>query len=195
MERMVKQQKNKKMASHKLGLNILDTINTSIFKIIDESVYSDIVPFNCPKLLITAPGFQYSFEVNQALLTKGFNLTLTACDLGMQKKHCESVMNELPDGIYAVKYSVAPSEYVFIEVAYLRTSKIEKQIQQMYCDLSLSCCNVDRYKENKILEIYNLEAKLRVAKAKVNCGDFEKGMFIFNDVVKSVSNIDCKSCR
>ena len=93
------------MASkHILSLDVLESAYCSILNVVDTSVYSDQLPVDCQELLITPPGF------NAPVLTtvqEGFNLPFNACSLGIQTTGCNDSINQLPDGIYIIKYSVA----------------------------------------------------------------------------------------
>jgi hypothetical protein len=71
------------MASkHQLSLELPDTNNIKVLRIFDTSIYADGVGQDCGVLSITSPGF--NLPVNIEMLP-GFNTTLTACTLGLQK--------------------------------------------------------------------------------------------------------------
>lgn len=182
------------MISHRLGIEVIETMNPSIMKIIDLSVYSNLIPVVCPRLWVTAPGFDYSEEIDSNIVTSGFNLTLTACNLGLQKYKCDSEMNELPDGIYSIRYAVSPHEYLFVDVNHLRTTLIMQEIENIYCRLESEQCHINNEKEKKLMSLYLIESKLRMAKAKVKCGNSEEGMIIFNSLKEDLSKINCKNC-
>ena len=110
------------MASkHILSLDVLETANCSILNIIDTSVYSDLLPVTCPELLITPPGFSAPALID---VQPGFNLPLNACSLGIQTTSCNTAINTLPDGIYIIKYQVAPADKVYVEYNHLRTTEL-----------------------------------------------------------------------
>jgi hypothetical protein len=58
------------MANHVLSLEVPTVMNTCVLKYIDTSVYSDLIPVNCPTLNITVPGFAYSVQIPELLVTK-----------------------------------------------------------------------------------------------------------------------------
>lgn len=182
------------MNTHRLDIEIIDTMNTEVFKVMDFSVYSDMLPFVCPRLWITAPGFEYSAEIPEAELQKGFNLTLTACNLELQKYSCDSIMDELPDGLYIVKYAVSPHEYISVTEKHLRITKTMQDVYKAYCKLEAEKCYTTSEKEQELYKIYMAEAKLRVAKAKVSCGKVEEGLWLFENVRKNIDKIICKTC-
>ena len=65
------------MAKHVLSLEAPETLNETILKIIDMSIYTDTMPIDCPILNITLPGFNSSVELGEEDITTGFNLNLT----------------------------------------------------------------------------------------------------------------------
>ena len=110
------------MASkHILSLEVPEVANCEIFRIIDTSQYSDNISVDCAELLITPPGFN-----NPALIkvTPGFDLNINACALNIQTTDCGSERTTLPDGIYIIRYSVAPNDKVYVEYNFLRTTTI-----------------------------------------------------------------------
>ncbi len=113
------------MANHVLSLEVPTVMNTCILKIMDTSVYSDLLPVTCPTLNVTVPGFNYSNQLEGAQMVEfvaSGNITLTACDLQLQTTNCGTQYANLPDGIYIIKYSVSPNDQVFVEYNITGTS-------------------------------------------------------------------------
>lgn len=184
------------MNSHNLSLEIVETSNEKILKIIDLSVYNPLLDTSCPELLVTGPGFQVSASVAQERLLGGFSLSLTACDLEFQIHKCDSVMNTLPDGVYAIRYSHQPREYVFVEYNHLRVSKLRNRIAKIYCELDVSSCMPDKDKSEILSRLTTINGMIDAAKAKIEfCHDLDKGMAIYNYVLKLVDKLDCKTCK
>lgn len=183
------------MANHRLSLEVINVSNPQILKIMDLSIYTALIPVVCPQLLITAPGFQYSASIPEDMLTKGFSLNLTACNLDLQTSNCDSEMNEIPDGIYAIRYAVSPHEYVFVDYNHLRITKALKDLTQLYCDLDLADCLPSKDKEDKLKKLRLIRGMLDAAKAKVeDCLESEKGMTIYNYALKLIEKETCKYC-
>jgi len=184
------------MNSHNLSLDIIETSNEKILKILDASVYSPHLDVSCPELLVTGPGFQVSASINQDRLVGGFSLSLTACDLDFQTQKCDSVMNPLPDGVYAIRYSHQPREYVFVEYNHLRVTKLRNRIAKIFCNLDISDCMPDKDKSETLSRLIQINGMIEAAKAKVEfCHELEKGMSIYNYVLKLVDKLDCKTCK
>jgi len=149
------------MAKHTLNLEVFDTRNTCIFLIKDTSIYADNVPVECPYLDILLPGFSCTTRIE---VTPGFDLSLTACDLNIQTRDCGVTMNDLPDGVYSIKYSVAPNEYVFVEYNYLRVTNLLNKLDNIYCGLNLSNCEPPYKTKEKLKQIREIESYIKAAR-------------------------------
>jgi hypothetical protein len=181
------------MANHVLSLEVPDVMNTCIIKIFDTSVYATGMPVVCPILNVTVPGFNYSSEIS---VTPGFSLTLTACDLGLQSTGCDtSVYSNLPDGIYIIKYSVSPNEFVYVEYNHMRITQALNKYYNILCQLDVSDCDPSAIVEEKLKKLRKIKMYLEAAKAKVEfCHEPEKGMRIYKYAVKLLNKMDCINC-
>lgn len=184
------------MAQHVLSLEVPDTLNRSILRVVDTSVYSDEIPVTCPLLQITMPGFTTPAQIAEPVLQPGFILNLTACDLGVQNVGCGSTYNDLPDGIYIIKYSVSPAEYVYAEYNHLRMTKALNRVEGVYCDLDLGACEPSQTLLDKLNKIRLIQQYLKAAKAMVEtCHQAKKGMELYTYAVKLLEKMTCSSCK
>jgi hypothetical protein len=149
---------------HLLGLDIPDTNNPYIFKVKDSSLYADSLLNTCNRLWITVPGFNEPVEID---VQPGFDKQLTACDLGMQLANCGVDFNVIPDGIYVIRYSVAPNEYVFVEYNYLRMTGINNSYYNQLSKLELALSDPDSDMLDILKELRLIRTFLDAAKAKV----------------------------
>jgi hypothetical protein len=183
------------MANHVLSLEVPDTLNSSILRVVDTSIYNSQIAVTCPQLLITVPGFSYSTLITEPQLEPGFILNLTACDLEIQKAQCGSTYYDIPDGIYAIKYSVSPNEVVYVEYNHLRITAALKMIQEVLCDLDLGACDPPTAIKDILNKVTMVKRYLDAAKAKVEfCHEPEKGMQLYSYALKMLKKIGCKSC-
>jgi len=183
------------MDAHSLGLDIVDTSNQNILKVSDISVYNSDLGVTCQELLITPPGFQVSTTVPITFLQQGFNLVLTACDLGLQQAYCDSKFDPLPDGIYALRYSIAPNDYVYVEYNHLRTVEALNRLDKLFCQLDLGDCTPTRDKLDRLAKLMEIKGMLHAAKTTVEyCHRSDKGMVIYDQAVKMLEKLDCKTC-
>ena len=192
------------MAQHVLSLEAPDTMNKCILRIVDTSVYNQDIPVKCPKLWVTLPGFKYSVEFNQIdvpgpgnhiVLYPGFRLNLTACDLEVQSDQCGTVYNDLPDGIYSIKYSVSPNELVYVEYNHMRITKALTKYQAILCDLDLAACDPPTSVKDKLNQLRLIRMYLDAAKAQVEyCHQAKKGMELYNYAMKLLDKLNCSTC-
>lgn len=181
------------MAKHTLSLEIPDTLNECIMCVMDTSVYADKPPIECPYLDILSPGFTCAVRLD---VTPDFcKLNLTACDLGLQTDNCGTVFNIIPDGIYVIKYSIAPNEFVFVEYNHLRTTEALNKVNKALCALDVAACDPLPEIKEKLRELRLIEMLLKAAKAKVEfCHIPGQGMDLYEYAVKRLDKLTCTLC-
>lgn len=178
------------MAKHVLSLEVPDLLNLCIMRIQDTSTYATNVPFDCPKLQITAPGFWQSEIITD--LEEGFTVNLTACDLGLQLNNCDNYQNNLSDGLYIIKHSVAPNDIVFVEYNHLRISAALNKYQKLLCCLDGLNCDPPIEIKNKIKEAQYIRTLFDAAKAKVEfCHKPKEGMAIYKYALARLEKLAC----
>ena len=185
------------MARHVLSLEIPDTLNKCILRIVDTSVYAPDVAVTCPLLQVTPPGFIHPVNIAPPAINPGFNANLTACDLGLQVADCNTVFYDVPDGIYIIKYSVEPKEFVFVEYNHLRITCALNKVRDIYCELNLGACAPSENQADKLEKIRLIQQQLLAAKAYVeDCHDPERGMQIYKYAVSQLDKLSCgKTCK
>lgn len=184
------------MAKHLLQLEAPDTMNDCIFRVVDTSVYNPDSEVICPRLYVTLPGFTTSTEFTEADFTPGFSLNLTACNLEVQTEQCGTVFNGLPDGIWILKYSVSPNEYVYAEYNHLRITKALIKYQDVMCELDIAACEPTKEVQAQLDLAFQAKKYLDMAKAKVEyCHEPAKGMELYKYAVRILNGFDCKSCQ
>lgn len=190
------------MAQHTLSLEVPDTRNECILRIVDTSVYNSDIAISCPVLLVTVPGFSYSVQYTMSfepgggiVITPGFILNLTACDLEIQSSNCGTVFNSLPDGIYAIKYSVAPSDLVYVEYNHLRITQALNKIYRILCDLDIGACDPPASVKEKLKQLRLIRMYLEAAKAHAEyCHQAQKAMQLYDYAVKLLDKMACTTC-
>jgi len=180
------------MANHVLSLEVPTVMNTCILSIFDTSVYSDLIPVNCPTLQITVPGFSYSTELT---VTPNFNQAITACDLKLQTQNCGTSYTDIPDGIYIIRYSVSPNDIVFVEYNHLRITKALNRYNNILCRVDVADCDPPFRIKQKLEALRIIRMYLDAAKAKVEvCHEPQKGMSLYNYALKLLMKMECVNC-
>lgn len=172
----------------------MDTRNDCILCISDTSIYDQsCLKIECPYLDVLVPGYKCAVRIE---VTPGFcNLCLTACDLELQIENCGKTFNSLPDGVYAIKYSVSPNEHVFVEYNYLRITEALNEINKTYCNLNLSGGEPLETEKIKLNKLRYIETLIKAAKAKVEyCHSPKEGMDLYNFALKKLKKLTCSNC-
>ena len=179
-------------AKHILSLDVIETSNCSVLNVVDTSVYTDDIPFNCGELLITPPGFTAPVLTK---VQKDFNLKFTPCALGVQTTSCDSTVGTLSDGIYIIKYQVAPTDKVYVEYNYLRTTELLSAYYKKLCDIDVQACEPSSTKKDLLSEMYYIRTLIDAAKAKVEfCQSPNEGMELYDFTWKKLKKITCEIC-
>ena len=180
------------MANHVLSLEVPTVMNTCILSIFDTSVYASLIPVTCPILTITVPGFSYSIQIP---VLPNFSENITACNLNLQTDNCGVSYTDLPDGIYIIKYSVEPSDIVFVEYNHLRISKALNRYNNVLCRIDVSNCDPTFKVKQKLESLRLIRMYLDAAKAKVEiCHEPQKGMSLYNYALKLLMKMECVNC-
>ena len=83
----------------------------------------------------------FSIDSVQIPVSPNFNETITACDLNLQTENCGISYTDIPDGIYIIKYSVEPSDIVFVEYNHLRITKALNRYNNILCRVDVADCD------------------------------------------------------
>jgi len=182
------------MAQNVLSLEVPDTMNKCVLRVQDMSIYNPQKPAVCPLLQITLPGFKLPVQFTDVQIQLGFSLNLTACDLELQTQNCGSKYNDLPDGIYIIRYSVSPNDIVYVEYNHLRITCALNKVQAVYCDLDLAACDPAAVVKEKLNQIRLIQQYLYAAKAQVEfCHQPQKGMELYRYALKLLGKLTCNT--
>lgn len=169
---------------HQLSLEVPETNNCSVFRVVDTSTYSNKIPITCAKLEITSPGYNQPVVIDVTLATDpqtqnliNFSYILNGCTLGIQTVGCGEESEILPDGIYKLKYSVSPNDKVYVEYNYLRVCQTLNIYYNELCKLELHACEPSADIKESLNELRLIKSFIDAAKAKVEqCNDLDQGM-------------------
>lgn len=178
---------------HILSLDIPETLNTKIFRVVDTSTYSTDLGITCNRLQILLPG--YLEEVILEILPNSENV-FNACTLHLQDTNCDVALSQLPDGIYTIRYSVAPNDKVWIEYNYLRIAQTLNTYYNILCSINLTGAEPLAGEKEKLNKLRMLKMMLEGAKAKVEfCNNPQQGQLIFNYAKKQLDKLNCTYCN
>ena len=122
------------MSTLKLDILVVPTYNTLTLAVADASIYPTTPPnVSSPSIEINVPNFgivNLPFKVNDLNVFTTSNLGITP--LGN---------DPLPDGIYYLKYSVAPANVNFVKRTIMRTERLQEKFDGAFMKLDMMECD------------------------------------------------------
>ena len=100
----------------------------------------------------------------------------------------------LPDGIYIIRYSVAPTAKVFVEYNHLRVTSLLGDYYQALCDLDVQACQPETTKQELLSELNFIRTLIDAAVANAEyCQSSAQGMQLYNYAKQRLGKIKCPS--
>ena len=167
----------------KLDLNIIDTHNFKTLGVLDASIYNKDIAVEEVLIKITPPGFKYA--ATPYFMVKGLNI-YNSNNVGLTKASCEEELIDLPDGLWKIKYSICPSDKLFIEKVFLKTDRIQCLFTQAFLNLEFSNDSTEdfKYKTRKLEEI---DLFIQGAIASANKGDYKLSSQLYKKANNSLA--------
>lgn len=176
---------------HILSLEVPTVSNREILSVRDTSQYSEKLDIDCGELLITSPGYNVPVLIK---VDTNFNLHLNGCQLAVQTKNCGTSRTPLSDGIYIIKYSVAPVEKVYVEYNHLRVTTLLTLYYETLCHIDVKDCEPHSERKDLIDEMKYIRTLIDAAVAKVEyCNSPKEGMALYDYAKKRLQKISCKT--
>ena len=123
------------MADLKLDIIVVPTYNVLNLAVMDASVYPDNPPLVSGATIdIDVPGFGL---VSLPFIIEELNV-FTSSNLGIS---AAGVSQPLPDGIYHLKYSTAPSTVNFVEKTIIRVDQLQEKFDEAFMKLDMMECD------------------------------------------------------
>tara|TARA_R110000868_G_scaffold298608_1_gene558762 strand:+ start:239 stop:790 length:552 start_codon:yes stop_codon:yes gene_type:complete len=176
---------------HILSLEIPTVSNCSLLCIKDTSQYSTELEVDCEELLITLPGYSVPVLIK---VDKNFDFCLTACALGSQKTNCGTTQQDIPDGIYIVRYSVSPNLKVYVEYNHLRVTSLVTKYYNALCALNIQACQPESKKQSLLNEMNFIRTMIDAAVANAEyCSSSAQAMQLYNYAKERLNKISCQT--
>jgi hypothetical protein len=119
-----------------LDILVVPTYNTLTLGIADASIYPTNPPVvSSPTIEITVPGFDVvslPFNVNDFNIFNSLSLGLTTFG---------QPLLPLPDGVYKLKYTVAPAYENFVEKTIIRVEVLQEKFDEAFMKLDMMECD------------------------------------------------------
>lgn len=177
-----------------LLLQDIPTNDCRILTLCDASSYNPDLTVSNALLEITPPGFSCSvfFEVKPK-----FQIVLNSSNLKIVPAKTQSQLVCLPDGIYNIKYSIAPNDKQYVEYDFLRNvsqmNNWYKAISKLYHRRNAISKKDFEEKRHELIWIKEL---IDVAKYKAEeCGEAQEAIELYNEANRLLVDFNnCPSC-
>jgi hypothetical protein len=146
-----------------LDFLVINTFDVNTLGVADTSVYNVPPNITSPTMAITVPG--YTVPVSIPFTPDDFNIYNSAI-LGLSPV---GVSQPLPDGVYYMKYSVAPANVNYVEKNIMRTNRIQEKFDNAFMKLDMmECDSAIRTQSKVVLSSINFMIQGSIAAAN-NC--------------------------
>ena len=114
--------------------------------------------------------------------------------MAIQKINCGTVQQNIPDGIYIIRYSVSPNTKVFVEYNHLRVTSLMTEYYKVLCDLDVQACQPESRKQSLLDEMNFIRTLIDAAVANAEyCESAAQGMQLYNYAKQRLNKISCPS--
>ena len=171
-----------------LDFLVINTYTTQTLGIADISVYDTNPPVvSAPTMQITVPGFTtpvaIPFNVNSFNVYNSIILGLTPFP----------ATSPLPDGIYFMKYSVAPATTNFVEKNIMRTELIQEKFDGAFMKLDMMECDSAMRTQAKVV-LSSISFMIQGSIAAANNCAIDESNRLYNQANKMLTNFMKSNC-
>ena len=175
------------MADLKLDILVIPTYNVTTLGVADASVY----PTNPPvvsgaTIEINVPGFGV---VVQPFSVDDFNI-FTTSNLGISPV---GVNQPLPDGVYRLRYSVAPAYQNFVEKSIVRVEKLQEKFDNAFMKLDMMECDRAIKTQAKV-DLTSIYFFIQGSIAAANNCAVDEAMKLYNQADMMLNNFLKNNC-
>lgn len=172
-----------------LDIITLDTHNTYLLAIADVTNWPTGFTISTPTIQITPPGYpmvSLAFTAKSVQVYNSATLGITCSD-----DNCPTI--PLPDGMWKVVYSVAPSYKYYVEKNFLVIKKFLEKYDEIWLKLDLfECDGAVKSQDKKTLE--TVEEYIKGAIAAANNCYTKMAMDLYNKALTLLKNYSDKRC-
>lgn len=175
------------MPDLKLDIIVVPTYNSLLLGITDASTYPTYhTSVLSPTIEINVPGFGMvilPFNVQDFNLYTSANLGITAV----------GISQPLPDGIYHLKYSVAPAYQNYVEKTIIRVDQLQEKFDEAFMTLDMMECDRAIKAQSKV-ELISISFMINGAIATANnCAVIEANK-LYLQASKMLNNLLKSNC-
>lgn len=176
-----------------LDFEILETGNTKTLIFVDSSQY--IGHPDRPLLEVFLPGFSKYLLTN--VVASQVN-TFNSSTLGLNKSLNINFLQDLPDGVWILRYKICPYDFIFIDKKHMRVTQLLVKLQNLYNEISIEECDcptqTDSFIQKQLTRIHIL---IEGAKSVVNLDSSKAQRYyqLANRLIDDLSKKFCKNCN
>ena len=171
-----------------LDILVTPTYNTLTLGIADASTYPSSPAVQSPTLVVGIPGFDnvsIPFNIND------FNI-LNSASLGLSQVGDNLI--PLPDGVYTLNYSVAPSYANYVNKTIIRTEQLQEKFDNAFMQLDMMECDLAIRKQDKV-DLSTIYFLIQGSIAAANNCAVDTSNKLYNQASKMLNNFMKNGCR
>ena len=172
------------MSTLKLDILVIPTYNTLTLGIADASTY--VTSPSAPTIEINVPNFGIvilPFVPNELNVFSSSNLGLTPV----------GTSDALPDGVYHLKYSIAPAYENFVEKTIMRVDRLQEKFDEAFMKLDMMECDRSIKAQSKV-ELTTVSFFINGAIAAANNCAIVEANKLYTQADKMLNNFIKKNC-
>jgi hypothetical protein len=176
------------MADLKLDFLVIPTYNVQTLGIADASTYPATPPVSSPTIEIDVPGFglvSLPFNIND------FNVYTTA-SLGITS--VGHPLLPLPDGVYYIKYSVAPAYQNFVQKTIMRVDQLQEKFDSAFMKLDMMECDA-AIRKQQMVDLNSIYYFIQGSIAAANNCAVDTANKLYNQANKMLNQFIANKCN
>lgn len=176
------------MADLKLDFLVVPTYNTYTLGIADASTYPPAPPVSAPTIELEVPGFglvSLPFSIND------FNI-YTSTSLGITPVGDPQV--PIPDGVYYIKYSVAPAYQNFVQKTIMRVDQLQEKFDSAFMKLDMMECDA-AIRKQQMVDLNSIYYFIQGSIAAANNCAVDTANKLYNQANKMLNQFIANKCN
>lgn len=176
------------MADLKLDFLVVPTYNTYTLGIADASTYPLAPPVSAPTIELEVPGFglvSLPFSIND------FNI-YTSTSLGITPVGDPQV--PIPDGVYYIKYSVAPAYQNFVQKTIMRVDQLQEKFDSAFMKLDMMQCDA-AIRKQQMVDLNSIYYFIQGSIAAANNCAVDTANKLYNQANKMLNQFIANKCN
>lgn len=176
------------MATLKLDILVIPTYNTLTLGIADASTYPTSPVVSSPSIEITVPTFGtivLPFNVNDFNIFNSTSLGITSVG---------DPLLPLPDGVYYLKYSVAPAYLNYVDKTIMRVDQLQEKFDNAFMRLDMMECDLAIKTQQKV-DLTSIYFFIQGSIAAANNCAVDEANKLYNQATKMLNNFMKNGCQ